>query len=857
MPGALAEHDDVITTAVMAAGGRVFKHTGDGVCAVFTSAGDAVTAAASAQRSLTATAWGNISPVRVRMAVHAGDAEPRGDDWSGPALNRTARIMSLANGGQVLLSSSAYELASDALDADVSVLDLGSHSLRGLARPEHIWQLAGEGLERTFPPLRSVDAALGSLPRHLTSFVGRASECEQVADRLRQARLVTLVGPGGVGKSRLAAEVGAALVDKFPDGVWMFELAGVAAADGLEPLMTATIGLSGGTSAAPREALLNVVRTWRALFIVDNCEHLLRAAADLAECLLAAGPDLVVLATSRERLHVPGEHVVTVRPLSVDVGGAAIELFADRVNTLHGTGGVAFGVDTVARLCQRLDGMPLAIELAAARTVAMTPAEIERRLDHRFRLLTQTGGDDERHGSLRGVLDWSYDLLAVECQRFFARLSVFAGSFDAAAAHAVAWPDDEFATLDMLEDLVAKSLLTATAQRDRTSYRMLETMRQYGAPRLIETEAQALRDRRTEYFAAVAAAAWDGCRGPESQRWLDLIDDEFDDIRAAFEWSVASDNTDAALRVAAGLFMYNQTRRLQEIYQWVDSALNLPGASAHRLLHAALLHRCFGKYQRGDWDAAENEIRAVLAILDEDDALRPTALVWLAGAVGYRGRIPDARALAETTRAETERLGREFDYERAEALWLLCSVGYITGQPDYALASELLSLARRLGNARAIAGGLIQAGIAEPDSAQGAALLAEARDLAARTRDSVRNGLATGWLGALQAEVDPVRGLAAIRDIVDLARRTGNGILTLTVPRSYFGAFAALGRYSVIAVLDGVVPNTPIHPAVTQAAIASAQHALGADRYDELKRQGSTMTVDDVAAFLLAAVDDL
>ncbi len=378
------------------------------------------------------------------MAVHAGDAEPRDEDWSGPALNRTARLMAIAHGGQVLVSSSAYELASDALDADIAVADLGTHSLRGLARPEHVWQLTGEGLERNFPPLRSLDGSRGWLPQHLTSFVGRATECDLVADRIREARLVTLVGPGGVGKSRLATEIGTTLVDKFPDGAWMFELAGLAAADGLEPLMTATIGLSGGTSAAPREALLNVVRTWRALLIVDNCEHLLRGAAELVECLLAAGPDLVVLATSRERLHVPGEHVVVLQPLPVDVGGPATELFTDRVGALHDTSGPDFDVEVVARVCRRLDGMPLAIELAAARTVAMTPTEIERRLDQRFRLLTQTGAIGERHGSLQGVLDWSYELLTAECQTFFARLSLFAGSFDAAAAHAVAWPDDEF-----------------------------------------------------------------------------------------------------------------------------------------------------------------------------------------------------------------------------------------------------------------------------------------------------------------------------------------------------------------------------------------------------------------------------
>ncbi len=857
MPAALARHDNLITEAVVASGGEVFKHTGDGVCAVFTSAADAITAAGSAQRSLTGAEWGDIGRVRVRMAVHAGDAEPRGDDWFGPALNRTARLMGIAHGGQVLISSSAYELASDALDAEIAVADLGTHALRGLARPEHVWQLMGEGLERSFPPLRSIDGAVGSLPRHRTSFVGRATECELVADRLRYARLVTLVGPGGVGKSRLAAEVGATLVDKFPDGVWMFELAGLAAADGLEPLMTATIGLSGGTSAAPREALLNVVRTWRALFIIDNCEHLLRDAAELVECLLTAAPDLVVLATSRERIHLPGEHIVTLKPLPVDGGGAAIELFTDRANVLHDTSDTDFDSEVVARLCRRLDGMPLAIELAAARTVAMTPAEIEHRLDQRFRLLTQTGATDDRHRSLQAVLDWSYNLLTVECQTFFARLSVFAGSFDAAAAHAVAWRDDEFATLDMLEELVAKSLLGATSQQDRTSYRMLETMRQYGAPRLAETEATELRARHTDYFAALAESAWDGCRGRDSRWWLDVIDDELDDVRAAFECSVASKKTDTALRIAAGLFMYNQTRRLQEIFRWVEDALSLPAASEHRLSHAAVLHRGYGMYMRGELDAAEQEIRAVLDVLHRDDPLRPTALTWLAGVIGSAGRALESRAVSETLLADTERLGPAFDYDRAEALWTLCAFALFTGSPDYSLALRLLTHARDLGNVRAIAGGLIQAGLADPDPVRGVTSLVEARELTAETRDSFRNGLARLFLGALQSELDPRGGLAAICDVVDHARRTGQGLLVRYAPRNFFHALSAMGRHDAIAVLDGASLNIAMHPNVAAAAITQARTILGDSRYEELRQQGTAMTIDDVGAFLLAEVADI
>ena len=646
-------------------------------------------------------------------------------------------------------------------------------------------------------------------------------------------------------------------MDKFPDGVWMFELAGLAAADGLEPLMTATIGLSGGTSAAPREALLNVVRTWRALFIVDNCEHLLRDAAVLVERLLAACPDLIVLVTSRERLHVPGEHVVAVKPLPVDVDGPAIELFTDRATGLHEMSSSELDAEVVARVCQRLDGMPLAIELAAARTVAMTPAEIERRLDQRFRLLTQTGAINARHGSLQAVLDWSYQLLTAECQTLFVRLSLFAGSFDAAAAHAVAWPDDEFVALDMLEELVAKSLLGVTSHRDRTSYRMLETMRQYGAPQLTDIDAAELRARHTDYFASLAEAAWDGCRGRDSQWWLDVIDDELDDVRAAFEWSVATENCDVALRIAAGLFMYNQTRKLQEIYLWVADALSLPGASEHRLSRAALLHGAYDKYMRGELAAAERDIQAVLEDLDQDDPLRPTALTWLTGVVANSGRLDEARALAELLLAEAERLGPAFDYDRAEALWSLCTLAFATDAPDLPLAQQLLTLARELGNPRAIAGGLLQVGVADPDPVAGVSLLVEARDLTAQTRDSYRNGLAQMWLGALESERDPAIGLATIRDVVDHARRTGQGLLVLQMPRSYFGALSALGRHEAIAVLDGASLKLQLHPKVASVAVARARTILGDSHYSNLQRQGTAMKIDEVEALLLAEAADL
>jgi hypothetical protein len=262
-------------------------------------------------------------------------------------------------------------------------------------------------------------------------------------------------------------------------------------------------------------------------------------------------------------------------------------------------------------------------------------------------------------------------------------------------------------------------------------------------------------------------------------------------------------------------------------------------------------------YMRAELEAAEQEIRAVLDVLDRDDPLRPTALTWLAGVIGSAGRQVELRAVAESLLADTQRLGPAFDYDRAEALWTLCTFALVSGSPDRALAQRLLTLARDLGNARAVAGGLIQVGLADPDPVRGVASLVEARELTAETRDSLRNGLARMFLGALQSEVDPRDGLAAICDVVDHARRTGQGLLVGYTPRNFFGALSALGRHEAIAVLDGASLNIVMHPDVAAAAIVQARTILGESRYEELRQQGTAMTIDDVAGFLLAAVADL
>jgi predicted ATPase/class 3 adenylate cyclase len=847
MSVALARHDELMIRVMRDAGGRIFKHTGDGVCVVFVSALSAVYAAAAAQRGLAALECGPLGTIRARVAVHAGEAEQRGDDWFGPALNRVARLIGIGYGGQVLLSAAAHELVWDGLDG-FDFADLGSHRLRDLARPEHVWQLVGDGLERSFPPLRSFDGFRGRLPSHLTSFVGREAEITAVSAELVGSRLVTLVGPGGVGKSRMATHLGARLIDRFPDGAWMFELAGLRRVDGLEASMLAALGRSGTSATSTREELLETVRAWRALLIVDNCEHLLRAAADLVCNLLAVGGELRVLATSRESLHVDGERVVVLGPLPV--ADDAVQLFVDRATARRPSFDVDRYREPVTRICQHLDGIPLAIELAAARTVAMTPPELEGRLDQRFRLLSGRG-DEDRHGSLQRVVDWSYDLLDEECRAFFVHLCVFAGSFDEQAAHRVCGADDELTTIGMLEDLVNKSLVAATPLGERTSYRLLETMRQYGAMRLTPDERQRLRERHGEYFADLAERSWAGMRGGESQAWLELLDDEFDDVRAACERALIERNTDQAVRITGGLFMYNHTRRLPEIYRWLEQALNLPGFRQHRLGRQARLHWAYGAYMDRRLDEAGAEIGAVMSDSGEGvDPLEPLALMMLSGVVGNSGQLDKCDELAVAAIERALAMGPDYDYDRAEAMWNRCSVAFSLGTPNAGLAADLLGLARQLGNARAIAGGLLQMGVADPDPARAGEFLAQARDLTARTRDTYRYALATAWQGFIRSSNDPGEALLMIPELIRHARTTGQHLLVAQL-RDLVGPLSTLGRDDAVAVLDGATIPISIRPALTAAAIARAHDALCEERYAELAQLGNSFSPAELQEYLL------
>jgi predicted ATPase/DNA-binding SARP family transcriptional activator len=593
MAADLARHDELLEEAVVLHGGHLFTHTGDGLGAAFPTASAALAAAVAGQRALLGQMWMAPAPLRVRMAVHAGAAEPRQGTYFGPTLNRIARLLEKAAAGQIVCSLAAADLARDKLPADVVLLDLGEHRLPDLSRPERIYQVAHPELPSAFPPVRSPDAALHNLPMALTSFVGREGELEELDKLLGTTRLLTLTGLGGAGKTRLALELARRARERFLDGVWFIELGALREPSLVAPTVMAGLGiLAGGLGSdatAPEDRLCEYLRARTLLIVLDNCEHLVRAAADLVHTVLARCPNVAVLATSREILGVPGEVPWSLSGLSLpgsEVSGLddlissdAVALFCARASTAQpGFGLTDANASAVVRTCRRLDGIPLALELAAARIRVLGAHQLAERLEDRFRLLT--GGiraTTSHHETLQAAMDWSYQLLSAPEQALLRRLSVFPQSFDLEAVEGVGAdeiPQAGFGVLDVLARLVDKSLVMVEGDGGEVRYRLLETVRQYGAERLAEAGDTGAAQRLHRDFFLSLADGWRGVgRGFWEPAWVRRVIADRENFHAAVDWSLAQRDYEEAVGFGAAL------------WRWWDYD-EMAGAARHRLERA-------------------------------------------------------------------------------------------------------------------------------------------------------------------------------------------------------------------------------------------------------------------------------
>lgn len=551
----------------------------------FPTAPDALAAALDAHLALQKPDRGEIGSIRVRMGMHTGEAEERDNDYFGPTLNRVARLQGVGHGQQTLLSQATYQLVCDGLPPDVTLQDMGQHRLKDLLAPEHVWQILHPALPTEFPSLKSLDYLPTNLPRQMTSFIGRQREMEEVKRLLKTTPLLTLLGIGGVGKTRLSVQVGADLLDHYKDGVWLVELAALTEPDLVTQAIASTLNAREEASRPLLQTLTESLRDKQLLLLLDNCEHLINACARVADTLLKSCPHLTILATSRGRLGISGEHAWRIPSLLapapedtalVDqetIGQEAADpilrlleydaprLFVERARqqsqdfTLY-SGNVA----SVAHLCRQLDGIPLAIELAAARTRSLSVEEINSKLDNRFRLLT--GGSRAalpRQQTLRALIDWSYDLLNDQEKTLLACLSVFAGGLTPDAAEQVCAGEEieDWEVVNILAGLVDKSLVAHEEQEGHTRYRLLETVRQYAAEKLqAHAGKQDVQRKHQDYYLTLAKEADAQLTGSQQAAWLDQLEKEHDNLCAALNWQA----NDSSLCLAASLWRFWEIR---------------------------------------------------------------------------------------------------------------------------------------------------------------------------------------------------------------------------------------------------------------------------------------------------------
>ncbi|MDT5347050.1 MAG: hypothetical protein QOH91_337 [Mycobacterium sp.] len=662
MAAAVARLDQALGKAVAADDGvrPVEQGEGDSFVIAFGRASDAVACALDLQRA-------PLAPIRLRIGIHTGEVRLRDEgNYIGPTINRTARLRDLAHGGQTVLSGTTDDLVVDSLPEDAWLIDLGAHPLRDLARPQRVVQLCHPDLRNDFPPLRTASSvAAHNLPAQLTSFVGRRAEIASVRTALVANRLVTLTGAGGVGKTRLAVQVAAQMADEFSDGVWYVDLAPITAGEVVPVTGARALGLPDQPGRSTMDTLLRFVRDRHMLVLLDNCEHLLDASATLLAALLGAAPRVTVLATSREPVNITGEATWQVPSLSL--ADEAVELFAERARLARPDFAVTEDNSTaVAEICRRLDGMPLAIELAAARVRALSLTEIVDSLHDRFRLLT--GGSRtavRRQQTLRASVDWSHALLTETERILFRRLSVFYGGFDLQAAQSVCGGDDieRYQVLDQLTLLVDKSLVVAhegSATSGRTRYRLLETVRQYALEKLGESgEADAVRSRHCDHYTSIAALLDAPARTDYEQR-LEQAEIEMDNLRNALGWNLENRHAERALALASSLYPVWMSRgRILEGLAWFhvipaedEDAAVAPAVRARALADEAVLNVYVGD------ERLKRARRAVEIARELDDP------ALLARTLTSCGAIAGARYDAETAAvyfAEAIELARALD----------------------------------------------------------------------------------------------------------------------------------------------------------------------------------------------------
>ena len=797
---ALERHDQLVADVVDTHRGLLLKTRGEGdsAFAVFASPSDGLSCACALQRELVGEPWPDGAPIRVRIALHTGEAQLRGQDYYGTAVNRAARLRALALGGQILVSEATAALGRAALPAGASLRSAGTHRLRGLDEVEPIFQLTHPSLPDLQPPEPEELTRAGNLPATLTAFVGRTREVAEVSAAVRRSRLVTLTGPGGVGKTRLALETAAGLGDEVGE-VWLVDLASVEDGAHAATAVAVTLGARQHDGIGVPDALAAEIGGRPMLVILDNCEHVVDACAELARALLRRCPGLRILATSRERLGVDGEVVWPVAPLETPAAGTdadlqellafdAVRLFLDRARAASpGFAGDDADVPLIARICARLDGLPLALELAAARTRTLSLAQLDARLEDQLHLLT--GGNrtsDSRHQTIRSTIEWSHGLLGEDERAVLRRLSVFAGGASLAAVEAVCAgppvaPQD---VADVVGQLLDKSLVTLDRSSDEPRYRLLESIRAYAAERLAESgEALATGSRHLAWCHDLALDSAADLAGHRQIEILDRLEVEHDNLRTAMYWAVGEGGEGVrGLELAVALMPFWEVRGyVAEGRRWIDGArVAAHGADPELVVRSLLASGELAQAER-DFGAARPAYDGALGLARQlgDRGLEADALYHAGSLAFFAGDAAAARPLLEQSLS----LARAAGEERCTMLATLRLGAVNRMRGEYATAiglfAEGLDLARRAGDLRNVGVALIYLGsIAQATGDNDAARSYLEEALALSRRLGFRQYLAAtlgslGNVATVEDRLDEAR--AFYEESLEIARRLGDG----------------------------------------------------------------------------------
>ena len=874
----LEEHARLIRSALEEGEGLEVSTEGDAFFCVFASAPHALRTAAAIQRAMAANPWPEGISVAVRMGLHSGEGVLGGDNYVGLDVHRAARIAAAGHGGQVLLSDTTRTLAAHALPDGVALRDLGEHRLKDLTHPEELYEVLIDGLPQEFPPLRTLDPVLHNLPIQLTSFLGRDAEVVEVRRAISQARLVTLTGPGGTGKTRLALEAAAAASGSIPDGVWFVALATITDPSLLATAIVEALGLR-YAAGSPRDQIVQHFERRDALLLLDNFEQLLPAAPSATE-LLRDCPKLRILVTSRAALRVSGEQEVPISPLpapespkaatasDVVAQFPAVQLFVERALAAR-PGFILTDEDavTVAAITARLDGLPLAIELAAALVKLLPPRSILDRLERSLDLLTGGPQDlPERQRSMREAIAWSYELLDDEPRRLLEHLAVFAGGGSYEMVEEVCAPDDRNMLFDALRTLVDQSLVVQSEDDGEPRFSMLGAIHDFALERLeARGEADEARRRHAEAFRAFAQEVDRGTRSPDEARWVGLVAREWDNLRAATTWAIDAGEKDLALSIVAALFRYALFRNRDELFRWADAALGLPDAASHPLFVVVCGVAGWGAALRGDLARAiELADRGLAAASEPDDPARVYPLEVHASVAMFEGRLDDG------FRADRESGPLIQDpWEQTYALLGRSLMATYSGDTEGGLeaATRFLHEAETLRAPILVAWAHYAEGEAlmHRDPRRAIPTFEEAVAIAESVDSRFLIGVAQVSLASLQARHgDALQALASFRDLIELWQRAGAWTQLWTTLRSVADALARLESFEAAAVAHTALMEAQTGPPVygddaerLARLSQTLDEQLGTEARARVEAHGRSLSDDEVVSFVVEEIDRL